>query len=270
MKNKRSKKIFIAIISVIVTVIISICIYEKVTWKKEYYISEKNINIPIFIYHDIVKNESDVEYDYMQTTQKVFEEQISGLLKYGYKIIDYDDLIAYNKGEKKLPKHVCLVDFDDGYIGNYTIAANIIKKYNIPVTIFIVDNLVGTEGYMSWNQIRELKQTGLIDINSHGKEHSRFNELDSDKAVSDVKYAHSRIEEELGESVTKVFTYPYGLNSDEIVNKLQKEGFIQNFTDNKINSSKNLNLSKLHRCYPLDDSIEKMLVKVLYRRIRYG
>lgn len=268
--KKKLKKIIIATILIIITIIIGFFIYEKVTWNKEYYISEKNINIPIFIYHDIVKSEEEVEHDYMQTTQKVFEEQISGLLKKGYKVIDYDDLIAYNKGEKKLPKRVCLIDFDDGYIGNYTVAADIIKKYNIPVTIFVVDNLVGTEGYMTWSQIRELKQTGLIDINSHGKEHARFNELDSDKAVKDVKYAHSKIEEELGEKVTKVFTYPYGLNSEEIVTKLKNEGFVQNFTDNKINSSEDLDMSKLHRCYPLQDSVEKILLKMHYRIIRYG
>lgn len=270
MKNSRNKKILIYIISTIVIIIASFCIYEKVTWNKEYYKNEKNIAIPIFIYHDIVENESDVAYDYMQTTKKVFEEQISGLLKWGYKVIDYDDLIAYDKGEKKLPKHVCLIDFDDGYVGNYTIAADIIKKYNIPVTIFVVDNLVGTEGYMTWDQIRELKKTGLIDINSHGKEHARFNELDSDKAVEDVKLAHSHIEQELGFAVTKVFTYPYGLNSNDIVNKLEEEGFVQNFTDNKINESKNLNMSKLHRCYPLEDSIGKILLKIQYRLIRYG
>ena len=268
--NKKNKKIAITIISAIVAVIISIFIYEKVTWNNEYYKNEKNIHIPIFIYHDIVESEKEVSQDYMQTTQKIFEEQISGLLKLGYKVINYDDLISYNKGEKKLPKHVCLIDFDDGYVGNYTVAANIIKKYNIPVTIFIVDNLVGTEGYMTWDQIRELKQTGLIDINSHGKEHVRFNEQDANKALGDVKYAHSRIEKELGTSVTKVFTYPYGLNSNEIVDKLKNEGFVQNFTDNKINSSKKLDMSRLHRCYPLQDSVGKILLKMYYRIIRYG
>lgn len=270
MEKKRNKKLIISIISIILIFIVSFFVYEKLTWNKEYYKSEKNINIPIFLYHDIVENESEIKQDYMQTSKKVFEDQISGILKLGYKVINYDDLIAYNKGEKKLPKHICLIDFDDGYLGNYTVATDIIKKYNIPVTIFVVDNLVGTEGYMSWNQIRELESTGLVDINSHGKEHAKFNELDSNKAVEDVKYAHSRIEEELDKEVKKVFTYPYGLNNEEIVNKLADEGFVQNFTDNKINSSKNLNMSKLHRCYPLKDSVAKIFIKMHYRIIRYG
>jgi hypothetical protein len=41
-------------------------------------------------------------------------------------------------------------------------------------------------------------------------------------------------------------------------------------TDNKINKSKNLDLSRLHRCYPLSDSIFKMTLKIFYRSIRYN
>ena len=34
--------------------------------------------------------------------------------------------------------------------------------------------------------------------------------------------------------------------------------------------SKNLDLSRLHRCYPLGDSVFKMVLKIFYRSIRYN
>ena len=57
---------------------------------------------------------------------------------------------------------------------------------------------------------------------------------------------------------------------DILVYNLKKEGYIQNLTDNKINKSKDLDLYRLHRCYPLNDSIYKMMAKIIYRSIRYN
>lgn len=69
--------------------------------------------------------------------------------------------------------------------------------------------------------------------------------------------------------MTKVFTYPYGLNGEEKIEALEKEGFIQNLTDNRVNQSETLDLSRLHREYPLNDSVAKILLKTFYRSIRY-
>ena len=205
----------------------------------------------------------------MQTDKETFEKQINGLLKLGYKVISYEDLVKYKNGEIPINKHTCLVDFDDGYEGNYKIALDIIKKYNIPVSIYVIDNCVGKEGYMSWEQIKELDETGLVTINTHGKEHYNFDQKETNEAVQDVEYAHSQIEEHLGKKQIKVFTYPCGLTKEETRKELENAGFIQNLTDNKINKSKELNLYGLHRCYPLEDNIWKMMLKVKYRSIRY-
>ena len=58
-------------------------------------------------------------------------------------------------------------------------------------------------------------------------------------------------------------------HKEEQIENLKKEGYIQNLTDNKINKSKDLDLYRLHRCYPLSDSIYKMMAKIIYRSIRY-
>lgn len=173
-------------------------------------------------------------------------------------------------GEKVLPQKVCLIDFDDGYEGNYTVAFDIIKKYNIPINIYIVNNLIGTEGYMNWEQIKELDNSGLVTINTHSSKHDNFDTLNKNEAIQDVVDAHKEIEERLGHEQIKVFTYPCGLYKEEIIKGLEEKNFIQNLTDNKINKSKNLDLSRLHRCYSLEDSTLKMIIKLKYRSIRYN
>ena len=126
-KKKMStvKKVILSVLLVLILAIVSFIIYEVATVNNTYYIGEKNLQIPVFVYHDIVEDESQIEYDYMQTTVKQFEKQMTGLMKLGYKPISYEDLVAYKNGEKAIPKWSFLVTFDDGYTGVYKYAFEI-------------------------------------------------------------------------------------------------------------------------------------------------
>ena len=77
------------------------------------------------------------------------------------------------------------------------------------------------------------------------------------------------IEEKLGVTTPKIFTYPYGLSTNEERSLLWQAGYIQNLTDNRINLSDRLDLSGLHRSYPLNNSVLKILLKIQYRVLRY-
>lgn len=276
MKNKKIAnkysivlKIIISILTIIILLGISIYTYDRLTVNNEYLISEKNLEIPIFLYHHIVKEESEIQYDYMQTTEKTFEEQIRGLENLGYHFISYQDLIDYNNGQKKLYKKSCVLTFDDGCKDIYTNAYPILQKYNIPFTMFVVTNAVGADGCASWEELKEMQDSGLALIASHSTNHTEFNKLSVEETLENVDSSYKALEENLGEQKTKVFTYPYGLYSQEQLEPLKEEGYVINLTDNKINKSKDLNLYGLHRCYPLSDSLFKMELKIIYRSIRY-
>lgn len=269
-KQNRAKKALLSFLIVFIIVIISFIIYEIATVKNTYYISEKNLQIPIFVYHDIVKDESQIEYDYMQTTVDTFERQITGLMKLGYKPISYEDLLAYQKGEKAIPKWSFLITFDDGYPGVYKYAFEIAKKYNIPMASFEITDTIGSEGYYDWNQAREMHESGLMSIYLHGYTHVKYDEKTPEELLIDTNMAYENLKNELGDKdVLKVFTYPYGLSTNEERQMLKEAGYVQNLTDNKINTSKELDLSGLHRSYPLNDSVLKIILKIQYRAIKY-
>lgn len=103
-KMSRTKKIVLSVLMAIVILIISFITYEAITVNKTYYIGEKNLKIPVFVYHDIVNDESQIEYDYMQTTTETFEKQLTGLTRLGYKPITYQDLVEYKEGKKQYIK----------------------------------------------------------------------------------------------------------------------------------------------------------------------
>ncbi len=270
-KMSKVKKVVLIILLAIIIALISFIIYERATVNNTYYIGEKNLQIPIFVYHNLVEDESQIEYDYMQTTVDIFEKQITTLMKLGYKPITYQDLIDYKNGIKAIPKWSFIITFDDGYTGVYDYAFKIAKKYNIPMTSFAIDDMVGKPGYYTWEQAKEMHDSGLISIYSHGYTHEKYDEENVDKLVSDTQKAYQNLVTNLqDEDLLKIFTYPYGLYTSDEEEALEKAGFVQNLTDNKVNTSKNLDLSRLHRMYPLDDSVFKILLKIQYRVIRYS
>ena len=243
---KKLKKIIITIVSIIFIIITGCAIYEISTVNNQYYISEKNLEIPIFVYHDIVNDKSEVYYDYMQTTKEVFENQMRGLKKIGYRFITFEDLKEYKEGKKELYKKSCIVTFDDGYEGVYKNAYPIANKYDIPFTMFVITDNIGNTGTITWKQAKEMNNSGLVTIASHSQNHVEFNKISTDDAINNVNKSYDEIE------------------------KLRTLGYVQNLTDNKINKSKNLDLSRLHRCYPLSDSTPKIVFKMMYRSIRYN
>lgn len=268
MEDKKSINIKRYVFTIIVALVTIFIMYNIVTINNTYYKDEKDINISIFVYHDIVEDDSKIEYDYMQTSKEKFINQITGLKALGYHFISYDDLIQYNNGEKALPKNSCIITFDDGWSGMYKYAYPIAKEYNVPITSFVVNDLMGKDGYFTWEQAKEMQDSGIVEIASHSKDHTRFSEKEINEAVDNVKQSYEEIEEKV-DNTEKIFTYPYGLYTEEQIEALGKEGYIQNLTDNKINKSSKLDMKRLHRCYPLNDSPLKIILKIVYRSVRY-
>ena len=269
-KSKLIKKIILITLAVIVGIILIAIIYDRVTINNQYSINESNIDIPIFVYHNIVDDESQIEYDYMQTTKDTFEKQIKGLLDYGAHFITYEDLQKFKNGEIKLYKRSCILTFDDGCEGVYKNVFPIAKKYNIPFTMYIITDSVGQNGVITWEQAKEMQDSGLVTIASHSTNHEDFRNYTKEQAIENVNQSYKVIEEKLGIQKTKIFTYPYGLYNEDQIDVLKENGYIVNLTDNKINKSKSLDLLRLHRDYPLSDSSTKIILKIFYRSFKYN
>ena len=199
-----------------------------------------------------------------------FEKQMKYLADNNYQCLSMEDVEAYYHGKKEVSKKAVCLTFDDGYTGVYTYAYQFAKEQNIPMTSFINNNTIGTEDvFYNWNQAKEMEESGLISIYSHGLTHARYNEETPQKLVEDTNKSYEELDEKLGNNRLKVFTYPYGLHTQEERVALWNNGYIQNLTDNRINLSNELDLSGIHRSYPLSDSVFKMLVKIQYRVFRY-
>jgi peptidoglycan/xylan/chitin deacetylase (PgdA/CDA1 family) len=117
-----------------------------------YSLSKKNIRsqVNIIMYHRVGTNKEIWSVDAIDKPN--FEKQMKYLIK-THQILSLEKL-AQNLIEKKpLPKRTAVVTFDDGYKDNYKNAYPILKKYNIPATIFLTTGHINTDKLFWWDHL---------------------------------------------------------------------------------------------------------------------
>ncbi len=91
----------------------------------------------------------------MYVTTQAFEMQMEYIARH-YQVIDVARLARAVKNGEKLAKYSCVITFDDGWRDTYTCAFPILKKYNLPATIFLVSDYVGTNDWFWWEKVSRL------------------------------------------------------------------------------------------------------------------
>lgn len=167
---------------------------------------------PILMYHYI--NDEEPHRSKLGVSPATFEKQMRFLRRHNYNVITLEELANLIAGKNKIPRKTVAITFDDGYLDNYTNAYPVLKKYNIPATIFVVINRIGKrlggDDYMSWQQIKDLAESGLITIGSHSISHPNLSEIESeDKLQYEMLESKKILEEGLRKRVD-FFSYPFG------------------------------------------------------------
>lgn len=172
------------------------------------------------------------------STEK-FEAQVKWLKDNGYQIIPLQEAVAYLQGNTtSVPDKSVVITVDDGKESVYQYMAPIVKKYQIPVTLFIYPSAISNASYaMTWDQLRELQATGLFDIQSHTYWHPNFKQekerLSSDEYQKFVDNQLSKskkvLEEKMGKSVT-LLAWPYGLYDEYLEKQAANAGYLMAFS----------------------------------------
>jgi len=97
--------------------------------------------LSILIYHQVLEEHDGMRLG--EPTAKQFSWQMALLAKYFTPISLNDALQALKT--KSLPKNAVCITFDDGYIDNLILAAPILKRFDIPATIYIATSFSSGE-----------------------------------------------------------------------------------------------------------------------------
>ena len=175
----------------------------------------------ILMYHRFGEN----KYPTTNTTIEQFISHTNELIKDKYDVIRLDKVIEGLKDKINLKDRSVSITIDDAYLSVYTKAWPILKKLNLPFTLFISTDVIDNNfsNYMNWNQIRELVDNGVL-VGNQTKSHPHLHRLSSKQILNEIEYSNKRFIKELGFK-PKLFAYPYGEYDNKTIEIVKGSGF---------------------------------------------
>ncbi len=179
----------------------------------------------LFMYHRF----GEAEYPSANIRIDQFEEQLEELRTGGYKVLPVPEILEKMRTGADLPERTVALTIDDAYASVYAEAWPRLRKAGFPFTLFVATDPIdrASPGYMSWDQIRELKAGGAT-IGSQTASHPHLPDLDTDTVKLELDRAAGRMLDELGEKPT-LFAYPYGEYGQQIEKIVAERGYVAAF-----------------------------------------
>jgi biofilm PGA synthesis lipoprotein PgaB len=134
-------------------------------------------------YHDVRDDVVGIlDKDQTAVSSKNLAIQFAWLKEHGYNVVSIQDVVDAKTGSKELPPKAVLLSFDDGYRSFYTRIYPLLKLFNYPAVFALTTKwleetnnnkiLYGQtyrdrDEFLTWDQIREMSASGLIEIASH-------------------------------------------------------------------------------------------------------
>lgn len=197
--------------------------------------TEGEKGIPILVYHRFGHQAADG----MTVTDSLFEAHLKYLQDNGYRFVLLRDLMDQFFIKGILPNsRMIAMSADDGHISVYTDALPLLKKYRVPVTLFIYPSAISNASYaMTWDQLRQLKATGLFDFESHTywhpnfkKDKGRLERAQYEKSVEiQLRRSKDVLEKQLNQRVD-MLAWPFGIYDPWLESKAAEAGYVAAFS----------------------------------------
>ncbi|MDC2995938.1 polysaccharide deacetylase family protein [Candidatus Pelagibacter sp.] len=155
------------------------------------------------MYHRFNEN----KYPSTNIQMEIFKKHMEIITKKKYNFlnpIDFDRNFHKVKTNKEI-----LITIDDGFLSFYENAWPYLKENKIPFILFISTEAVGKNGYMNWEQIKEIERETFAFIGNHSHSHEYLLEFSFNKFKSDILKSIEIFKNNLGYNPI-YFSYPFG------------------------------------------------------------
>lgn len=206
--------------------------------------------------------------------------------QHGYTPVSWKQIKDARAGRGKLPEKPVLLTFDDGYASFYKTIYPVLKAYNYPAVFALVTGWMETpmdatvaygkkrlsrKAFITWEQVREMQKSGLVEIASHTHDLHRSNKGNPfgsefaaalpgkyengryethaeyrQRIAGDLKRSADVIEKRTGIR-PDVLVWPYGQYNQTATEIARSLGFADDFTlyDMKLNGEKNSHVGRI-------------------------
>jgi len=207
----------------------------------------QSTGVPIYLYHRFGHEITDS----MTISVARFESQLKKFKEENCPVIPLRQLVdSLLSKSATLPPRSVVITADDGHKSVYTEMFPLIKKYGIPVTLFLYPSAVSNASYaMTWAQLREMKETGLLDYQGHTYWHPNFKT--EKKRLPPEEYRHfvlgqlkkgkEKLEKEFHSKVD-LLAWPFGIYDEELLRLGREAGYVAAFSMERrhVNGSDNM------------------------------
>lgn len=181
----------------------------------------------IFVYHRF----GDDHFPSTNVSVDVFRAQLNLLREGGYQVLSLGEVTQHLRTGDALPPKTAVLTIDDAYESFLTGGLPLLKEFRYPATLFVSTDSVGRPGYLGWDELRRIRDAG-IEIGNHSAAHDHMafpREGQTREAwrlamKADLERSQQALREHLG-SAPRLFAYPYGEYSKDLINLVRDLGF---------------------------------------------
>ncbi|PXX91099.1 polysaccharide deacetylase [Marinobacter vulgaris] len=185
-------------------------------------------DLVVLQYHHV----SDSTPSSTSTSVSLFEGQLDMIDELGIEVVPLESATRDAlEGKLDNRKQIALT-FDDAYESVYSNAAAELEKRGYPYTIFVNTDAIGSQGYMTWDQLEEVLGRSGVTVANHSQDHGhlarRPDESRSDwaqRVESSLDLAQQALADRLGTDVP-MFAYPYGEFDEALEGKVEARGWL--------------------------------------------
>lgn len=179
----------------------------------------------VFVYHRF----GDDRYPSTNVSLEDFRTHLEILKANDFQVLSLGEVIEKLDSDIELPNRCAVITVDDAYQSFMTNGWPLLKKYGFKATLFVSTDSVGYGSYLTWPQLRQLKQEG-VEIGNHSASHPYLvNFLTEEdgfiKIKKELERSQAEFEVHLGFKPS-LFAYPYGEFSQEIIDVVKEVGFM--------------------------------------------
>jgi peptidoglycan/xylan/chitin deacetylase (PgdA/CDA1 family) len=224
--------------------------------------------VSILVYHRVlpaVTNEMTIRPSTLQW-------QMDYLQQHKYPIVPLRSVVAYLLGTGPAPPPSSVViTVDDGHRSVYSAILPLVRRLNVPVTLFIYPSAISNASYsLTWQQVAELQRTGLFTIESHTYWHPNF-KVERRRLVADAyrefatrQLCRSRsvLEQRVG-TAPSLLAWPFGVDEAEAIEVARNCGYTAGFTLGARGVTPGTDLMTLPRFLVTDKAVGKAFAAML-------
>lgn len=181
----------------------------------------------ILMYHSV--GEQNIK---LSVKLENFEKQLNYLKLKKINLIKLSDLIKKINNHQDISNCVVLT-FDDGYQSQYQQAFPLLKKYQIPATIFLITGSIGKDyknsrgelfPLLKLEQIKEMVASDLIEFMPHTRLHLKLTEINSAQLNEELAGSREDLRNMLNQDLA-ILAYPKGLFNQTIIDYLKNNSW---------------------------------------------